>query len=1609
MGSDLEEQLGVWSKMASSLAEKLKVADDDNDSLKRRLQNKEDAYENLQEELNYKSARVVDLEQQCKEKSAKNTELWENVQARAPGEVEEKLLIKSLQNADYSLLIDKLRLQEQEAASDMETLKKQCADAKKENYKLELKIKAAIASRDRMISERDGNKKMLLELGDVVRTLNRVSVTYDKQESSSDFPATSEHSIKNIKRKIGTIEKDRQLLCRENESLQEENEEKNRKIAALEAQFHLLNITRIEGEVNRDLLNNESDDLIERPEEVSTTAPEKAVLDICHITTIVEEEESRTELSEENIRIMIINKESLDISDSGPSDDASSASYVSDDSSFSSIDPPEIPVEEYQKLRREHEQALTKLVLLKKDLEKASKKERQEAATLAFVLPEMEILKLKYEAALNRIRNLDQKLNAADEKMDQETQDRKNELDAVFTSHSTKYENLQKEREDLESKYDDLLEEYEAVLQRKNKQFEDLKEEYDAALDIHTSAENELQEIHRSAEEEIRVQFETLMQKYKSALLKITSLEDQLLAADDAGPHSNDYDLLLADYSELEKKREKESEKYRILKQDHEVVSIDFCENIQKLIAANKKTEEETGAKYGKLKQEHNLLADNYARLEQGLLKPVPKAGQAITDHYMKLEKLYDSALVKIASLEQMQRESSQRGGMGDEERHQLQNIGMDDSTVVREGNGALDKIIALERALHDADSESDGSDSESADEHEANEDDAHKHSFDVVLTNLKKLEYQLLEVDQESKVSEANQNRGADEDKAEEAAEGEGSFDWLYRLFHQDKLRPVHASLVEKFESSLECHAEDAPDNGSQASEDAIDRFVWFDQLLHQGKLRRVNSSILESRGELLESKGASANEDHYWMHRLHQGKLRLVNQAILNKFCTSEVAAPDKSPEENQDQQWLNLLLHQIKLRHVNHSVVAHFKDAEERPIMDFKSSVDVCTNTNDDYQALQEDTPVDIEQASHKKLDQETDLALTIMKGELKKAKTVAEAARLKQESREQDLRCVMVEYKKLMQSYESEVSKRATKDTAKLRAIEPNTDADVSPEDEIKPSDEGSLAELTNATIGKLSVQTQRNVDQVLADECEESDDADHPPGLPSAIRMEKQSQASSVSGSIVSLDEKNDEAIVGVEIQFEAEIQLEHALTLAEAKVAMITQELKMAKEEAEETRTEQKTQEEDLKTVLGQYKQLKKEHALMSSKIQLLESQKKVYADSVVSASGKEELESSLREIIRQYRELEKQHQATLERIKTFESTIPSQDCATVSSDGSVYQAQVSNVFRRIEDMETADAFAVQGKDLINVNEVATPGVIISYSSSLDVSQSSSSMGRYDTRDEKADHNLTTVSALEKYLQIKQEHVEAMKKISTFEQELNTSKQVAQEAKKKQVEREQHLRDVIFHYKKLQKEHEDLVADHKQDTKTESGILSPSIRNKASPWKKDSYHKLKQEHEATVAKMSDIEKELDAAKLLVDETKMKQTERESHLRDVIYQYKKLERELSVAKKGAKESKRGLAREPREEVEREDSDGMSRHQPNEIVLYNTELQSEPSAGRSYDEMANEREGRLDRKTMLAEKIGMLLEKNEINKLCEGAKTARTQARQQSWRWGEPTAL
>jgi hypothetical protein len=106
-----------------------------------------------------------------------------------------------------------------------------------------------------------------------------------------------------------------------------------------------------------------------------------------------------------------------------------------------------------------------------------------------------------------------------------------------------------------------------------------------------------------------------------------------------------------------------------------------------------------------------------------------------------------------------------------------------------------------------------------------------------------------------------------------------------------------------------------------------------------------------------------------------------------------------------------------------------------------------------------------------------------------------------------------------------------------------------------------------------------------------------------------------------------------------------------------------------------------------------------------------------------------------------------------------------------------------------------------------------------------------------------------------------------------MERELEAARIEAEDAKKKQASREGHLRDVIHLYKKLQSEYESIMAKDVQKGKQERDARGND--NKAT------------------YDLVQLKQELDEAKKLADVAKSKQEERDKHLRDVIYQYKKL--------------------------------------------------------------------------------------------------------------------
>jgi hypothetical protein len=228
----LQGQLQLYSDLAKALELKLDQRNRQVKSLQHELQIQQDAFQDLQSNCDHQVTKIQDLEQTCVARSAKVSQLVQVIAAKKTSEMQETLLEKSLQVAD---LVQERHKLEQEIVN----LEDELAETKVAATKLK--------------QDRDKNNKLLLELSDIVRTLNTIAVEYEKVDTktgdseSTTSGASSSGSmpmnqpLRNVKRKIQAIEQDRQRLVRERDMLRQENEDKDAQIAALEASFQLLN------------------------------------------------------------------------------------------------------------------------------------------------------------------------------------------------------------------------------------------------------------------------------------------------------------------------------------------------------------------------------------------------------------------------------------------------------------------------------------------------------------------------------------------------------------------------------------------------------------------------------------------------------------------------------------------------------------------------------------------------------------------------------------------------------------------------------------------------------------------------------------------------------------------------------------------------------------------------------------------------------------------------------------------------------------------------------------------------------------------------------------------------------------------------------------------------------------------------------------------------------------------------------------------------------------------------------------------------------------------------------------------------------------------------
>jgi len=205
--------------------EQITSMQEENMRLKANLTRVRNEYEELRDESNYQRVKVSELSELVKSSTSPPSSSFPKSQytpVAYPSEmtdsfVHESLIEKSLQNAELTLAHDKLKIELHNAESRLKNLEVQ----------------------------RKANNKLLLEMGDVIRTLNAVNIEYAVYTSEGEIMTAQQQSIKNIKFKVEAILQHRDILMEKCQELDELTKCQGKKVLALEAQFHIVNSVNI--------------------------------------------------------------------------------------------------------------------------------------------------------------------------------------------------------------------------------------------------------------------------------------------------------------------------------------------------------------------------------------------------------------------------------------------------------------------------------------------------------------------------------------------------------------------------------------------------------------------------------------------------------------------------------------------------------------------------------------------------------------------------------------------------------------------------------------------------------------------------------------------------------------------------------------------------------------------------------------------------------------------------------------------------------------------------------------------------------------------------------------------------------------------------------------------------------------------------------------------------------------------------------------------------------------------------------------------------------------------------------------------------------------------
>ncbi|KAG7341532.1 hypothetical protein IV203_023484 [Nitzschia inconspicua] len=651
----LREQLQLHSDLSKALEEKLEQRNHRIKSLQHELQAKESAFQDLQNNFDDQVIKIQDLEETCVARSAKVSQLVQVIAAKKTSEIQEALLEKSLQVAD--LIQERHKLER-----NIVNLEEELATTKVMATKLK--------------QDRDKNNKLLLELSDIVRTLNTIAVEYEKvdNKTTDDDSATSNSSasmpmnqpLRNVKRKIQAIEHDRQRLVRERDLLKLDNEAKDAQIADLEKSFRLLNDkVRLKNGDGYDCNALDSADDLDMRKNGDAWRCNDPMEDSPRgfsLQEIAEEKKDDADSTASPAHGSSNDKSSHHViyTDMGKSlsvveeDVSSTSSSSGSESSFSTLEAPPsptIPLKEHEELKLKFEKALDVIETLRNELSKRIRREGKirssknseatNAAEVASVNRQLgesseQVKRLEGKIERMRVEHFEENDNNRSliQDLRRELEERRRSYEESLLCSKLESEEAQKMNGILKQQYNDLETEYTMKIDLLEQQIKDCQIEKQQSL-------SELQELYKEQMENKTREHNKAMEEKEQALHDLKF----------------EYDTFLEVHLKMEEEANKEKELYKeALKR---IVSLeqDLLEIQDKLRANTRAHQEELSC----AKEKKTEAVQKYNQLKHGYELLVVKHTKELEESSAKFEKLHEENKQSVKNYERQVAELNQK------------------------------------------------------------------------------------------------------------------------------------------------------------------------------------------------------------------------------------------------------------------------------------------------------------------------------------------------------------------------------------------------------------------------------------------------------------------------------------------------------------------------------------------------------------------------------------------------------------------------------------------------------------------------------------------------------------------------------------------------------------------------------------------------------------------------------------------------------------------------------------------------------------------------------------------------------------------------------------